>query len=415
MTREGDDTDRGGAYCGLVFQVAIEIRCELAAQSGASIPAARPWLWWAALLGVCGVLLAPLLAVDVPPLLDYPNHLARAFVLASLPTDPVLATFYTAHWAIIPNLATDLVAPPLMRVLPVHDVGRLLIAAAVLLPVLGTVAYSRALGGRWWCLAVGLTAYDSTLLQGFLNFNLSVGLALLLAAAWLRWRERYPVPTIALNAAGAVVLFVCHLMGLVFLGILLASAECSRLAGDQRRLSLGPGMEMVGRLGALLRSGILRGAAVVMVFAAPVALYSASQLQTLGGDAEFLPPLAKLEQLLSPFVNYSLTLDSITAVAALSFPCLCLMLGKGRIPGPAAFASGWLLFAYLAAPYRLEGHVSVGCALRHHAGVHAVCRLRAGALAGMARPARRRGDDAAVCRANGPADRGLGAASFRPR
>ena len=30
------------------------------------------------------VLLAPLSVVDVPPLLDYPNHLARAFVLASL-------------------------------------------------------------------------------------------------------------------------------------------------------------------------------------------------------------------------------------------------------------------------------------------------------------------------------------------
>jgi hypothetical protein len=336
-----------------VFSVAIEIRCELAAQSGGVIVIARPWAWWAALLGLCGVLLAPLFLVDVPPLLDYPNHLARAFVLASLPSDPVLATFYTAHWAVIPNLATDLVAPPLMRVLSVHDVGRLLIAASVLFPVLGTVAYSRALGGRWWCLAVGLTAYDSTLLQGFLNFNLSVGLALLLAAAWLRRRESHPAATIALNAAGAVVLFACHLMGLVFLGILLASAECSRLADDQRRLSFGP--EMVGRLGALLRSGLWRGAAVAVVFAAPVALYSVSQLQALGGDAEFLPPLAKLAQLLSAFVNYNLTLDIITAATALSLPCLCLLLGKGRIPPPAALASAGLLFAYLAAPYGWKG------------------------------------------------------------
>ncbi len=343
--------------------MAIEIRCEpkaaagarLAVQFGGVIAAARPWAWWAALLGLCGVLLAPLLVVDVPPLLDYPNHLARAFVLASLPTDPVLATFYAAHWAIIPNLATDLVAPPLMRVLPVHAVGRLLIAAAVLLPVLGSVAYSRALGGKWWSLAVGLTAYNSTLLQGFLNFNLAAGLALLLAAVWLRRRESNPAATIALNAAGAVVLFACHLMGLVFLAILLASAECSRLAGDLRRLSVGPGLRMVGRFGALLRFGLWRGAAVAMVFAAPIGLYSASQLQTLGGDAEFLPPQAKLAQLLSPFVNYSLTLDLITAVAALSLPVLCLLLGKGRIPAPAALASGGLLFAYVAAPYGWKG------------------------------------------------------------
>ncbi len=90
----------------------------------------------------------PLLVVDVPPLLDYPNHLARAFVLASLPADPVLTAFYTPQWAIIPNLATDLIAPPLIRVLPVHVVGRLLVAAAVLVPVLGTIAYGRAIGGR---------------------------------------------------------------------------------------------------------------------------------------------------------------------------------------------------------------------------------------------------------------------------
>ena len=31
---------------------------------------------------LCVILLAPLALVDVPPLLDYPNHLARAVVLA---------------------------------------------------------------------------------------------------------------------------------------------------------------------------------------------------------------------------------------------------------------------------------------------------------------------------------------------
>jgi hypothetical protein len=33
--------------------------------------------WWSVLAGTCAVLLAPLFLVDVPPLLDYPNHLAR--------------------------------------------------------------------------------------------------------------------------------------------------------------------------------------------------------------------------------------------------------------------------------------------------------------------------------------------------
>jgi hypothetical protein len=310
----------------------------------ALIAATRPSVWWVTLLGLCGVLLIPLFVVDVPPLLDYPNHLARAFVLASLPTDPVLAAFYQSHWAIIPNLATDLMAPPLLRVLAVNDVGRLLVAAAVLLPVLGTIAYGAALGGRWWCLAVGLAAYDGTLLEGFLNFNLSVGLALLLAAGWIRWKEHHPVATIAMSAAGAIVLFAWHLMGVVFLAILLASAEATQLRAASGH-----------RLGSVLRQATVRMMALGVVFTIPAGLYFASRLEALGGDAAFPPPSAKQGHLLAPFVNYSLALDVFTAVAAVSCAGLCLTLRRGRVPRPAALASGVLLIAYLAAPSAWKG------------------------------------------------------------
>ena len=61
-----------------------------------------------ALTGVCVLLLAPLTLVDMPPLMDYPNHLARMYALAFSGQDPVLARFFAPHWAIIPNLALDL-------------------------------------------------------------------------------------------------------------------------------------------------------------------------------------------------------------------------------------------------------------------------------------------------------------------
>jgi hypothetical protein len=44
-------------------------------------------VWWSAVFLICLVLVAPLAVVDVPPLLDYPNHLARAYVLAHGQTD----------------------------------------------------------------------------------------------------------------------------------------------------------------------------------------------------------------------------------------------------------------------------------------------------------------------------------------
>jgi hypothetical protein len=281
------------------------------------------------------VLVAPLLVVDVPPLLDYPNHLGRAFVLASLPQDAVLTWFYAPHWSVIPNLAFDLVAPPLIQILPVHVAGRLLIATAVLLPVLGAVAYNVALGGRWWSLGVGLVAYNICLLDGFLNFEIALGIALLLAAGWLHWRENSPSLAMVLAVPGALVVFACHLMGLVFLGLLLGGTELFRLYQDRRV--------------------IRRTAALALVFAAPAVLYAVSALQQLGGDAEFLPIGAKLAELAATFVNYSHKLDLLTAGAATGLPILCLMLRWGRVPGPAAVPIGLLLIGFFASPYAWKG------------------------------------------------------------
>ena len=46
--------------------------------------------WWVTLLVLCVALLIPLSIADVPPILDYPNHLARLVLLAAGPGDPEL-------------------------------------------------------------------------------------------------------------------------------------------------------------------------------------------------------------------------------------------------------------------------------------------------------------------------------------
>jgi hypothetical protein len=282
-------------------------------------------------------LLVPLLVVDVPPLLDYPNHLARVFVLAALPHDPVLARFYAAHWSIIPNLALDLIGPRLIDVLPVDVAGRLLIAVGVLLPVVGTIAYSTAIGGRWWSLGVGLVAYNSALLAGFLNFEIGVGLAFLLAGAWLRWREVWPVRAIIVAMLGAPALFFCHLMGMVLFGLLIGAAELSH-----------------GRAGLAHR-----GAVLAVIFAAPTGLYVVSDFRGMGGEAAFLPVGAKLLQLVTVFANYSWKLDMVTATVAIGLPVTGLVLRWGRMPRPAAIATVLLLIAFLSAPYAWKGTQSL--------------------------------------------------------
>jgi hypothetical protein len=316
---------------------------------------ALPPIWWAATIGLCAILVAPLLVVDVPPLLDYPNHLARAYILASLPGDPALARFYAPRWSVIPNLALDLIAPPLMRMLPVYLVGRLLIGSAVLLPTLGCIAYNTALGGRWWGLGAGLVAFNLCLLSGFLNFEISLGLALLLAATWLRWRGRHPWRAIIVAMAGAPLLFACHLMGLVFFGVLLGGAEVMR-AGSEA-----PVLERRWRVpfGSWCARMIPRAGVLGLVFAVPAVLYSRSALHQLGGDAGFLPLGAKLLQLPATFTNYDIRLDLAAAIVSVGVPALCLVLRIGTVPGRAAVPMVLLLAAFLGAPFVWKGTQSL--------------------------------------------------------
>ena len=138
---------------------------------------------------------------------------------------------YTARWTIIPNLGTDLVLPPLLQLLPVHLAGRIVVGITILLPVVGTIAYSRAVFGSYspWPLASGLVAYNATLLLGFMNFVAAIGIALLLAAAWIAWRERHRCGVAVACRLGTVALFFCHLMGLLFFYVLIAGYELEQL------------------------------------------------------------------------------------------------------------------------------------------------------------------------------------------
>ncbi len=94
-----------------------------------AVGASAAGVWWllaAALLAA--VLVLPLLATGIPPLVDYPNHLARFAVLTAAGADPALDRLFTVHWAFYPNLATDLLVPPLARLMPLEAAGRVMVA-----------------------------------------------------------------------------------------------------------------------------------------------------------------------------------------------------------------------------------------------------------------------------------------------
>ena len=178
-----------------------------------------------------GAVLSPMIWAEYPPLVDYPNHLARIHVLATLDQNPHLQRFYIANWSLLPNIAMDALLVPLARVVPIYLLGKLFVVAILLLFVAGTYALRWVLWGRIgiWPAAVLLVVYNSVLAWGFLNYLFGAGLAMLCLAAWIWARDRCPwrwlVPA---SALAALVLFFSHLFALGLYALSVAGFEFGR-------------------------------------------------------------------------------------------------------------------------------------------------------------------------------------------
>jgi hypothetical protein len=171
--------------------------------------------------------LSPLLWASVPPLVDYPNHLARMWILVNAGSIPELGSNYVAHWRLLPNLAMDLIVPALALVMPVEQAGRLFIALTMLALLGGTVALHRALHGRvgLWPLCSLLFIYNTALFWGLLNFLFGAGIFLLAFSGWIAARQWRIAPRLAAFSAIATLLFILHLFAFGLYGLSVMSYE----------------------------------------------------------------------------------------------------------------------------------------------------------------------------------------------
>ena len=87
----------------------------------------------AGVLILAAMLLAPIWTVAFPPLLDYPNHLARAFVLAHLNDSHFsFREFYLSDWGAYPYLGMDASLAVLGRMFPIETAGRVYLSLCAL-------------------------------------------------------------------------------------------------------------------------------------------------------------------------------------------------------------------------------------------------------------------------------------------
>src|ERR1700688_689354 len=135
---------------------------------------------------------------------DYPNHLARSFVLAHL-NDPAFtfSRFFRSDWGAYPYLGMDASLAVLDRIFPIETAGRVLLSVC-------TLALPAA---AWFFLSQVNPGDEATALWGFLNFDLSIAVGFLALGLWLRWLAK---PGLArwLAALGAfTALYFAHLLG----------------------------------------------------------------------------------------------------------------------------------------------------------------------------------------------------------
>jgi hypothetical protein len=188
---------------------------------------------------LCALTLSPLLWARVPPLVDYPNHLARMWILAHGTEIPGLSSNYMIHWRVLPDLAMDLIVPLLSRIMPVEDAGRLFIALTMLILVGGTAALHRVLHGRigFWPIWSLLFIYNAALFWGLLNCLFATGLYLFAFAGWIATRDVPAGRRILGFSIVASAIFLLHLFAFGLYALSVAAYELGiRLEG--RRLPL---------------------------------------------------------------------------------------------------------------------------------------------------------------------------------
>ncbi len=190
--------------------------------------------WWQTRTFVALVTLAaaiPLLWPTIPPLVDLPGHMGRYRVQLAYDHVARLHNWYDFRWSLIGNLGIDLLMVPLGPLLGVEPAVKLIVIAIPMLTVAGLLWIAREVHGRIPATALFALplAYSYPFQFGFVNFALSMALALNLFALWLRLAR---LGRLRLRAALFVpvscLLWLCHTFGWGTLGVLAFSAEMFR-------------------------------------------------------------------------------------------------------------------------------------------------------------------------------------------
>ena len=263
----------------------------------------RFWAIFAALLAIAAL---PVLRAELPPLFDYPNHLARMYLLQHLAESAALQRYYELRWEPVPNLAMDAVVPLLARIMPLAWAGKLFLIATFALLAGGAALLHRAASASWsaWSLAAFLFLFTRSFLWGFTNYLFGLGLALTGCAAWLALARRPLALRLAVSTGIALATYFSHLMACAIYGVLVLGSELE-LAWRDRAGGWAPALRRIAFAGVPFLP-------VLVLFGTAPAV---------GGALHFGRLDRKLDLLFGVFDNYDRVFD-VACFALLALPAL---------------------------------------------------------------------------------------------
>ncbi len=193
-----------------------------------------------------------------PPLLDYANHYARMWLLAGGIREAPFPEIYAIEWnRTFTNVGIDLLARFIGPVIGVSLLARTLLFLAIVLPPLGAIALHRRLfgGSYYWQIGMLYFAWCATLIGGFINFQIGLGLALLFSTMDHRLQSGSAVRLFLWRVAASLFLTVVHIFSVGFFLAIVCGLEFSwRFDVLTSRTAV---LRLAGRLAAAMAACLL--------------------------------------------------------------------------------------------------------------------------------------------------------------
>jgi hypothetical protein len=288
----------------------------------------------------------PLIYPSIPPLTDLLGHIGRYRVQLDLASDPVLQRYYGFEWALIGNLGVDLLVQVIGPLIGLEPAVKLIVIVIIALTTGGFLLLSYQVHGRIGAASLFSLplAYCFPFQFGFVNYCLSMALAFLAFAFWIRLGDQGCIRRRAvLFVPISVLIWLAHIGGWGALGLFVFSAEVIR----QRQIG-------ASFIMSAIKSGLYCLPLVLPLFLTLIVRANDAD----GGTVDWFNWAAKYKWLLMTLNDRWQAFDLVSLFLLLLIIAPAVILRSLRFNATLGLAALLLLAAFIITPRILIGSAS---------------------------------------------------------